>query len=146
MVVHALMPAAEAETGEQTAVNILRALALQRETLTDGHTATDDNGWKVHAQNGGKRCAIGVVLEGTVDGKVMVRGLVHRGPAEACGSLVVGDEMLEIDGHKVVGMSVGAVRRMLGAAGTDVHVLIRRGDELIDVRVPKARDAGAWSV
>ena len=81
---------------------------------------------------------IGAVLVASADSVVV--GALRPGHGADSGSLVPGDELLEIDGHAVADLGLGgAVEAMRGAEGTSVFLQVRRGNLTLDVEVPRQR-------
>ncbi len=84
----------------------------------------------------GRFGGIGVEID-VRDGWLTVSAVFPNGPAQRAG-LRVGDRFVSIDGLRARDMPIEeAVRRMRGEAGTDVHITLRRADDLpaLDVRM-----------
>ena len=71
-------------------------------------------------------------------GKVVVAGMWQGGPAEKAG-IEVGDLILEVDGHPVIGMAA-MLRRLwsLGEAGVEVPLMVFRDRRILEVTVRSA--------
>ncbi len=81
---------------------------------------------------------IGAAVERTPRG-IEITGLTAGAPAQRAG-MQVGDLIGSIDGADVASLSLEAVHaRLLGAAGTDVTLRVRRADAPISLTVTRAR-------
>ena len=82
---------------------------------------------------------IGVRLIATPERGVKVVDLEPGGAAEQRGVLV-GDLIVAVDGHEVVGQSSAEVgRRLRGPAGSAVRVGLLRGDQPLELTIPRQR-------
>lgn len=81
---------------------------------------------------------------GSPSKQLVVDSLVAGGPAAACGDIVEGDPLLQVDGKSVQGMSTSEVQRLLlGSAGSTVELAAQRGKSGARYRVTLVRgDAG----
>lgn len=84
----------------------------------------------------GTLTGIGVVISGR-DGGLTVTEVYRHGPADLAGVLP-GDRILRIGGVSTVGMRpADATDRIRGPAGSDVLVLIQRGDQQLEVTLTR---------
>lgn len=83
---------------------------------------------------------IGVVItENEETGEIEVVNVLEGTPAERAG-LEEGDAFIEVNDEYVVGMTyLELASRVRGAAGTTVNITMRRGEDLIDFVVERAR-------
>lgn len=89
-------------------------------------------------------CGIGLGIASR-EGKVWVTEVVAGGPAANSRVIYPGDEIVQVDGQAVGGLSThGVLQLVLGPAGTDVVVEIRRpnSETRISVTVQRSRPMG----
>ncbi|GIU91656.1 MAG: hypothetical protein KatS3mg011_0562 [Acidimicrobiia bacterium] len=71
--------------------------------------------------------------------RLTVVAVLGDSPAEKAG-LRPGDELVAVDGRDVGGLTVDEVTAMVrGPAGTEVELTVRRGEQLVDLRITRAR-------
>lgn len=72
---------------------------------------------------------VGIEVEVTPNGRVLVRRLENGGPAQRCGAVEVGDDIVAVDGQDIASipnpMAVSA-RYLFGARGSRVSITLRR--------------------
>lgn len=77
----------------------------------------------------GEEVGVGIEVEVSPNGRVSVRRLENGGPAQRCGAVEVGDDIVAIDGQEVASvpnpMSVSALY-LFGARGSRVTLTLRR--------------------
>jgi RNA polymerase sigma factor (sigma-70 family) len=84
---------------------------------------------------------IGIALSGQGDA-LRVNGVFAGSGAEAAG-IVVGDEVIAVDGLPVAPLGVdGAVAKIRGVAGTTVAITLRRGDKTVQLVVQRRKLRG----
>lgn len=83
---------------------------------------------------------IGVVIEGIEGtGEIQVSNVLRNTPAEKAG-IRVGDVFLTVNDEDVVGLNfLELAARVRGPVGTTVSITMRRGDDLLDFVVERAR-------
>ncbi len=87
----------------------------------------------------GKFGGIGAVVS-VVDGQITISKPIAGGPAEKAG-IVVGDQVLEVDGESTEGLSLDqVVAKMRGDEGTEVRLLILHPDAEEPVEIVVTRD------
>ena len=98
------------------------------------------------------KCGVGIILEVSTDGSLVVAGIVHGSPAEASSCIAVGDVLYEVDGINLYKASyAAAIGAILGAPGTTVHLGFKRGlryesDPVFYVFLARMRLEGAGRV
>ncbi len=86
--------------------------------------------WHLYEGYGG----VGMALDATPDGHVVVYSVAPGGAADAAG-VKVGDLVLTIDDHKVTESYQDAAMRVRGDAGVPVTLVVRRGDQTLTLKV-----------
>jgi C-terminal processing protease CtpA/Prc len=108
--------------------NVSSTLLLQTTVSNSGRSIRDVT---THSTSSTRSDEVGVGIEVEVspNGRVSVRRLENGGPAQRCGSIEVGDEIVAIDGQEVASvpnpMSVSALY-LFGARGSRVTITLRR--------------------
>ena len=67
-----------------------------------------------------------------------VRHIVPHSPAEKS-KILVGDQLLEIDGRIVSGLSYWEIRKLLSQAGKTIPIKVKNGDQVRDIQLPLSR-------
>jgi carboxyl-terminal processing protease len=87
----------------------------------------------------GSITGIGVVIRTNEEEEIEVVGLLEDSPAEKAGVLP-GDIFAEVDGQNMLGVSQSELAAVVrGEEGTTVEITFRRGEELIELSIVRAR-------
>jgi carboxyl-terminal processing protease len=90
----------------------------------------------VREETASKYDGIGASLLPSPEGYVVVS--LRPGPAQSAG-IAVGDTIVRIGNTRAAALSASrAMARIMGAPGTSVHLVLRRGRKTLDVRVERA--------
>ncbi len=99
---------------------------------------TADEFEKLKEQTSGSFVGIGVVISPNLeDDSITVISPIEGSPAEKSG-ILAGDKILKVDGNTVsANNSDEAVSKIKGKKGTEVTLTIKRGEQIIDVKVKR---------
>ena len=99
---------------------------------------TADEFERLKEQTSGSFVGIGVVISpNSEDDSITVVSPIEGSPAEKSG-ILAGDKILKVDGKTVSAKnSDEAVSKIKGKKGTEVDLTIKRGEQLIDVKVKR---------
>lgn len=94
----------------------------------------------MNADLSGQVEGIGAIVRTNEDtNEIEIVNVLDGAPAEAAG-VMSGDVFVAVDGEDVAGWTqLELVGRVRGRAGTDVTITFRRGEELIDITITRAR-------
>lgn len=106
---------------------VLKAISRSLDPHTSFFTSNEAKRLQVHLDK--KLHGIGVVLQEALDG-VLISKLVPGGPAEKSGLIKPNDQLIEMDGKKINGLSMNRIVEMLqGAEGSKVTLVVQRKEE-----------------
>lgn len=128
-------PLNAAEKENLLTLHVLKALAASLDAHTTFYDNTEAYDMKVRLEKAFQ--GIGVVLQQSADGKVVISKLMEGGPAAKSGKVHVNDQILAIDGKSLANTSLDKVMEMIrGQNGSAIALQIQRkvpeGDNKVD--------------
>lgn len=118
-------------------LHILKSLANSLDAHTTFYNSSEAYDVKVRLEK--EFNGVGIVLEQTPEGSVIIKELMEGGPAAKSGLIKPSDHLVSIDGETLTSVPLNKVMEMIrGKAGTDLKLQIKRQDQIIDVKLQRA--------
>jgi carboxyl-terminal processing protease len=126
-------------------LHILKALANSLDAHTTFYNNAEAYDVKVRLEK--EFQGVGIVMEQTPEGNVIIKQIMEGGPAAKSGLIKAGDQLVSIDGQTLTNVSLNKVMEMIrGKNGTPLDLQIKRKiqennqmvDKLIDVKLQRA--------
>lgn len=90
-------------------------------------------------KNNGELTGVGVLVTQNADGLIEITEVYNNSPAQRAG-LLPRDVVIEVEGKKVAEIGYfDAINKVLGEAGTDAHIVIKRADEIIPFTITRSK-------
>lgn len=120
-------------------LHILKALANSLDAHTTFYNNAEAYDVKVRLEK--EFQGVGIVMEQTPDGSVVIKQLMDGGPAAKSGLIKIGDQIISIDGKALANIPLNKVMEMIrGKNGTSLDLQVKRKIEENNQKIEKLFD------